>query len=53
MRTIISPILAIALASPLLAQKVLRNLGADVTISVDLLDALERAGTGAKEKLVV
>jgi hypothetical protein len=31
----------------------LRDLGADVAVTVELLDALERAGTGAKEKLVV
>jgi phenylacetate-coenzyme A ligase PaaK-like adenylate-forming protein len=36
-----------------LARSVLRNMGADVTVSVELIDALERAGTGAKEKLVV
>jgi phenylacetate-CoA ligase len=35
------------------ARNALRDLGADVAVAVELLDALERAGTGAKEKLVV
>jgi phenylacetate-coenzyme A ligase PaaK-like adenylate-forming protein len=40
-------------AAAQLARHALRELGADVTVTVELLDALERAGTGAKEKLVV
>jgi hypothetical protein len=35
------------------ARNALRDMGADVAVAVELLDVLERAGTGAKEKLVV
>jgi len=36
-----------------IARNVLNNLGADVVVAAELVDAVERAGTGAKERLVV
>ena len=36
-----------------IARNVLNNLGADVAVAAELVDAVERAGTGAKERLVV
>ena len=36
-----------------IARDALRELGADAVVAVELVDAIERAGTGAKERLVV
>ena len=36
-----------------IARNVLNDLGADVLVAAELVDAVERAGTGAKERLVV
>ena len=36
-----------------ITRNVLNNLGADVVVAAELVDAVERAGTGAKERLVV